>query len=348
MLIVLIILIAVMCSGMTACGKNEFYSDYCSHKNTTTVNAIFSILIFLSHAVSYVDLNNTFDQPYLDIRKFLSQGVVVTYLFYSGYGIMTSIQKKKYDYVRAMPVNRLFKTWLHFAIIILMYIAVSFIADKDYDLTRYLLAFTGLRSIGNSCWYMFVTFALYILVIIGFSIFRKNDTLGLIATVLLTVGFVYVEKNVMKLDVIFYDTILCFPLGMIFAKIKPFTDKILMKNDIVWTLGLCGIFTVFMYFSQNRRETLNHLILFYALIPVVITVLMMKINIKSSILDWFGNHIFSFFMLQRIPMILLQHFGLSRNSYFFIAVSFFATVVLSTVFDEAMVKLDRLIFRKKS
>ena len=46
MLIVVIILIAIMCAGMTVKGKNEFFEDYCSHKNTNTVNAIFSILIF--------------------------------------------------------------------------------------------------------------------------------------------------------------------------------------------------------------------------------------------------------------------------------------------------------------
>ena len=347
MLLVIVILIAIMCAGMTVKGKNEFFDDYCSHKNTTTVNAIFSILIFLSHAVSYVELNNTFDEPYLAIRKFLGQGVVVTYLFYSGYGIMTSILKKKHDYVKSLPFNRLFKTWLHFAIIIVIFIIVSLIVGRDYDIGRYLIAFTGLKSIGNSCWYMFVTFALYILVFLGFILFKKSQKIGLVVTVLLIVGFVFVEKNVMKLDVIFYDTILCFPLGMIFAVVKPFVDKILMKNDIIWTIAMCGIFTVFMYFALNRRETLNHLILFYACFPLVITVLAMKLNIKSSILDWFGNHIFSFFMLQRIPMMLLEYLGLNRNSYFFIAVSFFAAVVLSTIFDECMEKLDKVIFKKR-
>jgi hypothetical protein len=229
-----------------------------------------------------------------------------------------------------------------------MYIVLSFITKTEYTLDRYLIAFTGLKSIGNSCWYMFVTFALYIIVIIGFSIFRKSQKLGFVATVLLIVGFVYFEKNVMKLDVIFYDTILCFPLGMIFAMVKPYIDKILMKNDIIWTIALCGIFTLFMYFAQHKRDTLNHLIVFYGLIPVVITVLMMKVNIKSSVLDWFGNHIFSFFMLQRIPMILLKHLGYNGNSYLFIAVSFLASVVISTIFDECMVMLDKVIFKKKA
>ncbi len=347
MLLVVVIIIAIICAGMTAKGKNEFYEDYCSHKNTTTINAIFSILIFISHGVQYIELNNVFDEPYLAIRAFFSQGVVVTYLFYSGYGIMTSIQKKKFDYVKSLPVNRLFKTWLHFAIIILMFIATALFIGKEYSIEKYLLAFTGYSSIGNSNWYMFVTFALYIIVIVSFFIFRKSNILGLVATIIFTIGFVFVEAEVLDLHLMYYDTIFCFPLGMVFAVLKPYIDKILMKNDIIWSIALCGLFTVFMYFSQNRTETVYHRMMFFATMPVLITVLMMKVNISSSILDWFGNHIFSFFMLQRIPMMLLHYFGLNRNSYFFLAVSFFATIVISTVFDECMTKLDKVIFKKR-
>ncbi len=348
MVIVVVAIIAIICAGLTVSGKNKFYADYCSQKNTTTVNAIFSILIFLSHGASYIDLNNTFDEPYLAIRSFLSQGVVVTYLFFSGYGIMTSINKKGHDYVKQMPKNRLLKTWLHFAIIVVLFLITNLCVGEKFGWERYLIALTGFRSVGNSSWYMFVTFALYIIVILGFIFFKKSKTAGLIVTVLLTLGFVYLEKDVFKIDVIFYDTILCFPLGMIFASIKPVIDKILMKNDIVWTIGLCGIFTVFMYFSQNRRESIYHLMAFYCTMPMVITVLMMKLNVKSSILDWFGNHIFSFFLLQRIPMRIMYYTGFNGNSYLFLAVSFLATVVLSTVFDECMNKLDKLLFKKKA
>ena len=125
MIIFVLILVAIICSGLTVANKNEFYSDYCSPKNTNTVNAIFSILIFLSHAVTYVDLNGAFDAPYFTLRKFLGQLVVITYLFFSGYGIMESIKKKGTLYVKQMPVNRFFKLWYHFAIVIVLYTIVS-------------------------------------------------------------------------------------------------------------------------------------------------------------------------------------------------------------------------------
>ena len=109
MLVFIFILIALICSGLSVAKKNEFYSDYCSPKNTNTINAIFSILIFLSHAVTYVKLDGVLDGPYFEFRSFLGQLVVVTYLFFSGFGIMESIKKKGIPYVKAMPVQRFFK-----------------------------------------------------------------------------------------------------------------------------------------------------------------------------------------------------------------------------------------------
>jgi hypothetical protein len=124
MIIFVLILVAIICSGLTVAKKGEFFGDYMSPKNTSTINAVFSVLIFLSHAVSYVSVSGPLDTPYLSLRTFLSQLVVVTYLFFSGFGIMESIKKKGTAYVKAMPVNRLFKLWYHFAIVLLMYTVV--------------------------------------------------------------------------------------------------------------------------------------------------------------------------------------------------------------------------------
>jgi hypothetical protein len=74
---------------------------------------------------------------------------------------------------------------------------------------------------------------------------------------------------------------------------------------------------------------------------------MMKINIRSSILDWFGEHIFSFFILQRIPMMIFMYFKLNRNYALFVILSFFGTVFLSVLFDAAMDKLDSVLFKKR-
>lgn len=347
MLIFVLILVAVICSGITVSKKNEFYGDYCSPKNTNTINAIFAILIFLSHAVTYIKPNGLLDAPYLDFREFHGQLVVVTYLFFSGFGIMESIKKKGISYVKAMPVNRFFKLWYHFAIVILLYTVVSVgIAGKRYALSHWLLAFTGLKAIGNSNWYLFVTFALYIIVIVSFLIFKKSNKIALVSVAVLSVAFVLFEKEI-GLGSRYYDTLLCFPLGMFFSQLKPYIDKIFMKNDIVWFTGFSISVLLFAYFSQNRSERFLYYILFTFFALAVIVLFMVKVNISSSVLDWFGQHIFSFFILQRIPMIILRELGYNKEEYFFIIVSFFGTVFLSVIFDAFTDKLDSIIFKNK-
>ena len=195
MLIYIFILIAIICSGLTAAKKNEFFKDYCSPKNTATINGIFSVLIFLSHSVQYLKLDGVLDGPYFDLRKFLGQLVVVTYLFYSGYGIMESARKKGTAYIKDMPKNRLFKLWYHFGIVVILYIITAFITGRKLDLLKTILAFTGLTSVGNSNWYMFVTFAMYIIIIVSFLMFRKSNVLALGLTCVLTLLFGYIEKK---------------------------------------------------------------------------------------------------------------------------------------------------------
>ena len=38
MLVFVLIFVAIICSGLTVAKKNEFFEDYCSPKNTNTIN----------------------------------------------------------------------------------------------------------------------------------------------------------------------------------------------------------------------------------------------------------------------------------------------------------------------
>lgn len=346
MIFLILILITIIISGITIKGKNDFFRDYCSQENTSTINSIFSILIFLSHSVQYFNTDSIFDEPYLELRNFLGQLVVVTYLFFSGFGIMESIKKKGINYINSFPKNRILKLWYHFAFMIILFIIVSLIIGKRYPITRYLLAFTSINSIGNSNWYVLVTLLLYIVIYLSFKIFKKSNIHAVIFISMISILAVVIAINCGSPQR-YYNTALCLPLGMIFSLTKPKLDKFLMKNDVIYTTFLGIVILIFLYFSQNRSNSITHIIFFYLIGSFIVPMFMMKINIKSTILNWFSEHTFSFFILQRIPMILLKHFGLNNSGAFFIIPSFFATVVLVTLFDNFTNKTDEYILERK-
>jgi hypothetical protein len=136
---------------------------------------------------------------------------------------------------------------------------------------------------------------------------------------------------------------------MLFSAVKPLVDKILMKNDVLWFTGFFGSFMLFCFFSQPQYRGTR--VLYHSLFAIffctTIVILMMKVNIRNSILDWFGEHIFSLFILQKLVFMIFTYLKWNTNYVFFIIISFLATMFLCVIFDEAMAKLDSFLFKKR-
>ncbi len=346
MIIFVIILLLFMLYKVKLCKVNDYHTDYIAPRQTTNINAIFTILIFLSHSVQYFDAGGKLDDPYLALREFLGQLVVATFLFYSGYGIMQSISKKGMSYVKTIPTKRFFKVWYHFAFALVGFILINIIFNIDYSLKNNVFAFTGYTGIGNSNWYMFVTFALYFVVYFSFIIARKNNVAGVMLVIAFTIAFAVFERR-LDLGARYYNTIMCYPAGMVFSLIKPHFDKFVMKNDFYWLFSFILSGGMFYYFSRHRETSDIHYNIFSILAVIVIIIFTMKVKIENEVFDWIGKHVFSIFILQRIPMNIYEALGIKGYNYLFVIVSFIITIAIAFLFDKAMDKLDSLIYRKK-
>lgn len=83
----------------------------------------------------------------------------------------------------------------------------------------------------------------------------------------------------------------------------------------------------------------------------LLVLLTMKIKPGNSVLTFLGNHVFSIYILQRIPMMVLSRLGFAAKPLQFLALSFACTVVIALLFDKITGKLDPYLFdwsRKKT
>lgn len=74
-------------------------NNYLEISRTNSIKGIFILLVFLSHARNYISAYAEYSQNPLNgiydiFQNHLGQGVVIMFLFYSGYGVMESIKRK--------------------------------------------------------------------------------------------------------------------------------------------------------------------------------------------------------------------------------------------------------------
>ena len=354
MIIFLGIFAVILLIGCRATSIKEFNTEYMSKDNTNIIKGVFVIFVFFSHCAQYLKLGGVYDNPYLIVRDFLGQMIVAMFLFYSGYGIMESIKSKSFGYVKKIPIRRILKTLINFDIIVLLYLILDIIFKTQYKWSDILLSFVGWTSIGNSNWYILAILILYALSFFAFlpiKFSNKKSMHILCATIMtiITVGVAFLLFRVNR-ESYYYNTLLIYPLGIWYSILKPYIDKFVMRNHIIYfVVLLIGLFA-FIY-SHNHiadQPYLENDLHFTLSLPytlwsfaftLFIVLLTMKLRIKSFVFTWLGEHIFTVYMLQRVPMMILKQIGLDQYKYLFVIISLVTSIPLAIAFDALFKKL---------
>lgn len=318
--------------------KEGYHRNYIAQESIQPIKGIFLLLVFLSHFVQYVELSGVWDAPYFEVRRYLGQLVVVPFLFYSGYGIAESIQKKGLPYVKSMPKHRILKVLLQFDAAVLLFLAVRYIMGFSYDLRRIFLTLLGWEGVGNSNWYIFAILFLYSASFVSFLIFQKGKLLPLLCMTVLTGIFVLVLRQY-KEDY-WYNTVFAYTAGMWFSCYrKPFEGAVLEKPwNYRVTLALTFLLFLFLHSHWSSLVVYEAASVAFALLIVLISA---KVQLRSRFLSYCGEHLFSLFILQRIPMIVLNNTPIEQHPDLYLTACLAITFLLSAAFDKIMRKLLR-------
>lgn len=300
-------------------------------EETLPVKGLFVILVFFRHFRGYVDIDYNFmNHLFVMIDSRLSQLIVTMFLFYSGYGIFESIKRKENSYIKSFLPHRFLITWINFAICVCFYLILNLAFQEKYTLLENLMAFTGWTSIGNSNWFMFGIFMLYILVSISFIKIFLNKIWNLVIYTLLTVFLcciLYKFKSHL-----WYNTLLCFPLGMWFNFSKEKLCSLLEKNIIYFSLlFILGILFVFSFFYI---PTVSPAFVIKALLfSICVVLLQYKMSLKSStVYSFLGEHVFSIYILQRISFMAMERI-IQKNVYLYFLTTFILTLIIAVLYD---------------
>lgn len=348
MVFFLIFVCFIIMSNARVFPQNEFNQEYLSKVNTKGIKGIFVVLVLFTHFAQYVTLDSIWDEPYMALRSHHNQMIVVPFLFYSGYGIMKSIQKGGRDYVKSIMKKRFPKLWFDFCIAVLCFWGVDLAIGKIYPIKKVLLSLIGWDSIGNSNWYILGTLILYIMTYIAFNYInlekKKNQIIGCTILTVLTMMVVFIFMKVERPDY-YYNTLMIFPVGCWYALLQEKVEILVMKNDFKYIVSLTIIVCMYCISYVKRWEYGIEGYTIWAVMFVTLMLLItMKFSFKSNILQWLGEHVFSIYILQRVPMTILSHLGIGEShKYMFLIMSLFITLVMAIVFEQVVEKLKMLL-----
>ncbi len=329
----------------------KYMTDYMSVDKTMAIKGIFILVVFFNHFNNYV--NSSFVLPletiYYDVIKIIGQRMVTPFLLYSGYGVMESIKKKGMNYVNTIPSKRFLNVLFRFDIAVFLFFILNMIMSIEMTVPQLLLSFTGWDAIGNSNWYIFMILVTYLLTFVAFKICKdkNNWQFAAFVTTFLTVALVGVFFLTEIKDRYWYDTVILFPLGMLWSLYRDKFEKIINKNIFTWiaSFGIaCAVELLTVLFNKNFVVHEISMVMF----SVCIVIFSMRVSINNPILRWCGKHLFGLYILQRIPFIVLKELGLADfNIYLYFFASLVLTIPMAWLFEKYVGKLWNYLNKPK-
>lgn len=315
----------------------EVYDDYMSKEKTTSIKGVFIIMVFFSHFNSYIQLASRFDNIYYSIFCLIGQAMVAMFMFYSGFGIMESIDKKGIEYILSLPQKRVLPTLLRFDIAVLLFLILDWIIGIEIDVKTIILSFVGWESIGNSNWYIFIILLLYTITYITFRITKKWSIFGSIVFNMILVMMIIVFFRYYDLKPIYwYDTMLCYVFGMFYQRVHIKVEKIFKQSIYIWGIVLfssIGIFVLLRSYGFFCNMVAN---LVFCITMIVFS---LHISLDNRIINKCGNYLFEIYILQRIPMIIFRQLGVSEiNIYIYFVICILFTGIIAYAFRSTLRK----------
>lgn len=337
MSIIVILIVAFIClAGMKRRGDDNYGLVPRSFSNS--IKGIGILVVFFNHIYGYLGgaVLNEPDSLFFFIVNLVTQLFVASFLFFSGYGVTESIQIKGSDYVRNIPKRRLLTTLLNFDIAVVVYIVVVIIIGEPQLTTKQVfLSLIGWESVGNSNWYIFCILCCYLFSYLSARL-SENPRIQVICLVFLSLIYIFV-MSVLK-ESWWYSTIMAYPFGAICSYLKKEIEKLCRSNFFIVSISAVVVFVVLFYTSTNNAYLFNLTAISFCIILLLVG---LKLEFKSKIMGWLGDHLFQIYIYQRLPMIVLCALAPTLailHTWVYIGISFITTIIIALIVPKISLK----------
>lgn len=233
---VYVILPIVLLWGAKYAGRGKFNEEFLSLEQTKAFQGFLAICIMLHHiaqktCASWIQPQSRIVHG-LDIFVDMGFLIVSVFLFFNGYGVYKSFHSKS-NYLKGYFKKRILPVVLALYTTTLIFFVVRLLIGEKMDATQMILYLTSIKLCNPNTWYVIVLPFFYLFFYISFK-FIKKDGLAVAATTALVIMYMLLGTRINHNDYWirgewWYNCVILFPVGIIFAKFEkkiiPFVQK---------------------------------------------------------------------------------------------------------------------------
>ena len=271
--------------------------QYFDKGDSYSLRGICMILIIIHHLYQYSIFKYGFyvSPPFSTILQSLGYLSTSVFFLLSGYGLFISLKMKKSFFLVDMftYMSKLLSPFLYIWLLDLFVYLIKF----DCDFVNVLYSFITLKysSSGNLLWFFKEIITLYIVTYLVFK-WVKQDNSRIYIILLLTLTFISLSV-LCNLSSMWWNTILCFPIGMICAK-RNENQKPLLNPYLL--MGILMLFIASFFFTKVGKGIDNVYIVSIIVSSITFSIsiigLIRYLNLQNKLFDYIGKNSLIFYL----------------------------------------------------
>lgn len=312
-------------------------------QNMNVLKGLSCILVIVSHIS--LQLGSSGILVLTSSVGYLAVGI---FFFSSGYGLMYSFINKE-NYLKNFIRHRILKILLPFWIANIIFLLVYIVGYKEHyallDVIKYIF---GIKLICGHAWFIVFLICFYCLFWIFGKVLKKDDYIIIAMAIFTLLISVLIGFQIIKYGD-FGKNILAFPIGMISARYKGETRKLIDRRfwriSLLSTIIFCitySYYTVIKWHIGMANDLLvNYFVDFICQISFIIMLLMFvqKINVKSKVTLLVSGISYEVYLVHQLGLDFAK--SMLRNSYdaFIIVTGIILSILIGLVFNKVMKKI---------
>ena len=316
--------------------------DYLNPASTNGLKGILAIGIILHHLSQEVTTGDVFTN-----FAYMGSYIVSIFFFLSGYGLYVQNSKSK-TYLDNFFRKRLLKILVPFISIWMIYLIYRIGVNKEsINFNYFIKLFTVGKTVIYNGWFIDVIILIYIFFYLSFK-FVENKRVAIIINSMFIIIYIIIA---IKLHYSFwwYNSILTFILGLVWAKNKDKIDEVIDNNLFIILVGA----TFFMFVFHNYDIVLIKLgftsSYMYALaanmdnliFTLYFTLLVKNINFENKYLLALGGISFELYMIHGLVIQYFARYYISSkvNDVIFTVIVLVVSIILAKLINFGIKKV---------